>query len=195
MRWRRRRLGTLLASATFLILVLIELFSIHGTVLRIVAVVATGVFCSTVFAYLVYMSSSHRLAPGIEWAGYGHLSLFALREANLDHEVKSASDRRLRFWTQNRGAVGGRMEVRASGLGWSIGRISRLAGVSGEVFIPWSSVQRVEVGKVPGTIVRKAGGGISITLENGHRLDGQFIGAKGDLMKVLDDLHVNGEPH
>ena len=172
--------------------VLVELFSIHGAVPRIVAVVATGVFCSTVFAYLVYMNSSHRLAQTSNGLGT-QKRLFALKGGNLDHEVRSASDHDFGAGYKIGVPRVGRMEVRVSG--W-VGRgpYSRLAGVSGEVFIPWSSVQRVEVGKVPGTIVRKSGGGISITLENGHRLDGQFIGAKGDLIKVLDDLHVNGEP-
>ena len=189
-RWRKRR-SNLVVVGAFLAVVLIEVVLIYATDLRIVGVASTVLVCVVVFMYLVYMKSSHRLEPGIEWAGYGHLYLFALREANLDHDVRSASDRRLRFWTQNRGAIGGRIEVSAIGVRWSIGRISRLAGVSGEVYIPWSSVQKVQVGTVPGTVVRKSGGGMSITLNDGHQLHSQFIGSKGDLLRVLTDLRLN----
>ena len=189
-RWRKRR-SNLVVVGAFLAVVLIEVVLIYTTDLRIVGVASTVLVCVVVFMYLVYMKSSHRLEPGIEWAGYGHLYLFALREANLDHDVRSASDRRLRFWTQNRGAIGGRIEVSAIGVRWSIGRISRLAGVSGEVYIPWSSVQKVQVGTVPGTVVRKSGGGMSITLNDGHQLHSQFIGSKGDLLRVLTDLRLN----
>jgi hypothetical protein len=192
-RWRKRQWGSLLVSVGFVALVVIEVLSIRDDTMKIVGVVATALICAAAFTYLAYMGSPHRLRTGTKWAGYGNLSLFALREANLDHEVRSTSDRRLRFWTQNRGAIGGRMEVLASGLRWSIGPISRLAGVSGEVFIPWTSIMKVEVGTVPGTIVRKSGGGISVTLNDGHQLDGHFIGAKGDLVRVLDGLSLGGE--
>jgi hypothetical protein len=81
--------------------------------------------------------------------------------------------------------IGGRIEVLPLGLNLTFGFLARVAGVRGAFLIPWDSVRRIEVGKVPGIIFRSSGGGFSVELTNGHRLDGQFTGSKQELLDAL----------
>jgi len=115
----------------------------------------------------------------------GTLNASEIKRAALTSHLTFGSALRLNLWTQWRGTVGGRMEVLPEGLRWDMRITAWLAGVTGFVVIPWEQVTDVRVGHIPGTVNRRTGGGYTVTLTSGVRLEGQFLGNRDLLVTAL----------
>lgn len=186
-RWRRRQRHLLLFSIPFAIIVVIEVLSVRGGWLETALGITVALACAIIVGYIAIWAAQHGRTQGSKWSGYGYLDFFVLRDAGLSDAAACKSDRRLRLWTLGRGVVGGRMDVRAEGLSWRFGALARIAGVRGMTLLPWNTLRDIEIGKVPGTVIRGSGGGISMELANGTILDGQFFGSREELLRVLGE--------
>jgi hypothetical protein len=147
------------------------------------ALVAVGGVCVGLGAYFANRRRPGYKSNGALWAGMSSLRVAEIRSAGLAEGLR-IKDRRVRFWTRGSGAVSTRFEVREEGLSWRLGAFARFVGARGQIQLPWSRVKRVEIGDVPGTI-HGLGGGISVILDNGKTLDGQFLGSKSELRDAL----------
>jgi len=154
-----------------------------------VGLVATLVW---VAAYYVYQRRPGYLSDGALWAGMASLTVFEIRSSGLAEGLR-IRDRRVTRLTRRVGAVAARLEVRVEGLVWTFGTFARLVGVRGQIRVPWSGIKHVEVGDVPGTIHRM-GGGISVVLDNGQTLDGEFFGSRDELSAALERSPLGSAP-
>jgi hypothetical protein len=184
-RWRNDQKWLLLRTLPFGGVILIEVFASSGRLRLLILSCTFLAFCFTIFGLILFNRRMRGRPMGNGWSGYGYVSAFALRKAGIAGSIEFKSEGRLRYWTQGRGMIGGRMGLDASGLQLSFGMLSRVAGVKGEVCIPWNSIRNVEVGKVPGVLFGGSGGGISIDLISGYRLDGRFVGSSEKLLLAL----------
>lgn len=141
-------------------------------------------FYAGLLGYYWYRRSPSTRPSGATWAGMGSIRLHDARAAGVANGLTVKSERRLRFWTRGLEAVGGRLEVRPDGLQWTEGRLARLLGVRGQIQLPWNAIENIEVGDVPGTLVR-VGGGIAIRLRSGRTFDLQFLGSREQLVEAL----------
>jgi hypothetical protein len=183
-RWaasQRRILGFGVVAGISFVLLVVSGVARGG--LLIAAVVVVVVYALVAGSY-VYRRSSRFLPAGAVWAAASSVHVAAIRSAGLAGNLVVKRERTFRFLTRGVGAVMGRLEVGRRGLRWSSGWSARLLGVRGEFEIPWTSIERIEVGDVPGT-VRQLGGGIAVHLKDRHRLDAQFLGSTHDLREAL----------
>lgn len=176
-RWWRNRLPLIWISVGCAALGMLGVARGKG----IAAVVGGALALLWVLGYFAF--EAIRTPPdGASWAGTASFRLQALRKAGLAGEVQVGSEGALRTASFGVQGLFGRLEVRTEGLVWTIGRSGRLLGVRGHVRVPWSVIDSVEVGPMPGTIPR-LGGGIAILLRGGAHLDGEFFGSH----RALDD--------
>lgn len=192
-RWKRGQRKLLVFTLPFAALVVLEIASFRGAG-RLWSLAVTVFVAVALAAFLRSVGHLHHASDEILWSGYGYLSYFALRKAGLSESVTCSSEGRLRLWTAGRGVVGGRLEVRSDGLGWTFGFLARLAGVVGATSVPWTMIRNIQVGHVPGTLTRRSGGGISITLKEGGIIDGQFIGPSKELIQILSESPLARDP-
>jgi hypothetical protein len=185
-RWGGQYSANLVLALPFGIVAVIEILVMRGPE-RIAVVAGTAVLVA--FMYAMYRRLIHK-RPGALWSGFGDLKLRDLQAAGLADSIKTKSKMRFNFWTQGGGDLGGRLEVRQEGLRMTLGMLSRLAGVRGFVVLPWDRIKHIEVGHIPGTVDRGKTGGITIELQTGNRLDGQFVGSRDDLIRALPKLPV-----
>jgi hypothetical protein len=184
-RWKSKQRQLLMASFPFVGVIVIEIIAVRGERLPLVVLLTLAVL----LMFLLVLSSVRRLGrrghKNVAWKGNGFVNASELRKSGLDQNVEYGSERRLRYWTQGRGMIGGRIEVLPLGLNLTFGFLARVAGVRGAFLIPWDFVRSIEVGKVPGILLKSSGGGFTVELTNGHRLDGQFTGSKQELLDAL----------
>ena len=182
-RWRIRQRALLVSVSLIGVVTVVR--AITDPKASVVVVATVFVMIAWILGYTFYRRSPTHLPQGSWWAGSGSLSLIALRQAGLAGGIHVKSERRLRFWTQGRAVVGGRLEVVPDGLHLQMRFLSRLIGVTGSVLIPWASIHDVQVGDIPGKINRGLGGGFAVTLKAGGVLDGQFLGPRPALLTAL----------
>jgi len=182
-RWRTRQRALLVSVALIGIVTIVR--AITDPTASVVVGATVFVMIAWILGYTFYRRSPSHLPQGSWWAGSGSLSLMALREAGLAGDIHVKSERRMRFWTQGREVVGGRLEVLPEGLRLQMRFLSRMIGVTGSVLIPWASVEDIQVGDVPGKVNRGLGGGFAVTLKTGGVLDGQFLGPRPALLAAL----------
>jgi hypothetical protein len=193
-RWGKRQKALRLATIPFGLIVVLRLVTSKGNVFAITLVATVVVMVVATAIYVFYRGSADRFPKGSLWAGTGTLRLDAIERANFQGNIRFKSKLRLNFWTQWRREVGARLQVVPDGLRWNFRLVAWLAGVRGFVFIPWSDVDRVQIGDVPGALNKGLGGGYNVQLKTGIELDGTFVGSRSLLLSALEQTPLRTSP-